>query len=33
VTLRNAPLSGAGPNRYSADLGSGSRKIRKIRNQ
>jgi hypothetical protein len=25
VTLRNAPLSGAGPNRYSADLGSGSR--------
>ena len=25
VTLRNAPLSGAGPNRYSADLGSASR--------
>ena len=33
VTLRNAPLSGAGPNRYIADLGSGSRKIRKIRNR
>jgi hypothetical protein len=26
VTLRNAPPSGAGPNRYIADLGSGSRK-------
>src|SRR5580693_4875455 len=33
VTLRNAPPSGAGPNRYSADLGSRSRKILKIRNR
>ena len=33
LTLRNAPLSGAGPNRYIADLGLGSRKILEIRNR
>ena len=31
VTLRNAPLSGAGPNRYSADLGLASRENSEIR--